>query len=295
MHHPILIRAGNLDFDQNVMLTFHGTYFGYSKAYSLYNLGKYKPYYNFSVDLERKYFKKLSSFKNDGPFATAVSPITVSEMHSNGYQKNIDFIPNAMPNIKKIIDRKKARDSLQSIGVKLNSEDLILLYVGRIDPQKQPLLLPSFFSKISSYPSVKLIIVGSGSLSKLLKSQIYNKKNIFYLGFVQQSTLDLIYSAADAYISLSCCEGLPIGVLEASANGLPLILSDIAEHKWIISEGLGKGILVNSFKPEDYAIKALNEIEKFNHSRFYPSQKIRDRFSWIQIAKDYLSIAGITS
>lgn len=42
-------------------------------------------------------------------------------------------------------------------------------------------------------------------------------------------------SASDIYISSSKSEGLPNGVLEAMACGLPLLLSDIPQHMEIFS------------------------------------------------------------
>ena len=61
--------------------------------------------------------------------------------------------------------------------------------------------------------------------------------------------------ASDYYISTSKSEGLPNGVLEAMATGLPVLLSDIPQHKEIIDADNRVGQLYLSGNISDFRVK----------------------------------------
>jgi len=294
MHHPVLLSGKSFNLSNNAIFTFHGTYYGYAQAYHLYKLGFYGPYYDLATMIERRLLNKLSDNQRSRIVVTGVSPSTISELRANGYADVAHFVPNAMPNIGEIISKKRARNRLsRSTYLRFDDDDRVLLSVGRIDPQKQPLLIPSLFSEIVKGNSdVKLVIVGEGSLSHRLQKLLKAYNNAFYLGFVPQEWLHLIYSCADAYISLSCCEGLPNCVLEAAAHGLPLILSEILAHRWIISERIGHGILVDSFNPKKDADKASALLESSSDVPYYPDYNAT-KLSWDKIAETYLRLGEV--
>jgi glycosyltransferase involved in cell wall biosynthesis len=294
IHHPVFPSAKYVKLVNNCIVIFHGTYFGYSQAYHLYKLGFYGPYYDIATRIEQMFIKGLIMELGNKLSVAGVSPSTISELHANGYNTGIGhFVPNAMPRIDEIVNKKRARCILsQFVSLRLKPNDLVLLYVGRMDPQKQPLLVLSLFNEMVKHvPHAKLVLVGNGSLSNHLKKLIAERNDVFYFGFVHQKLLPFFYSCADTYVSLSAYEGLPNAVLEASAYGLPLILSDIPPHRWMISKKIGQGILVDSFAPVNDAVKASAILESSRDSRSYPSSAIQKEFSWDQIAEDYISIA----
>ena len=73
--------------------------------------------------------------------------------------------------------------------------------------------------------------MGDGADYAELKSQFGALPNVIFTGNI--GNVNEYLQAADIYISSSKSEGLPNGVLEAMATGLPVILSDIEQHKEI--------------------------------------------------------------
>jgi glycosyltransferase involved in cell wall biosynthesis len=294
MHHPVLLDK-SLNSINNVIVVFHGTYYGYSQSYRLHKLGWCRPYYDLATRIEKRLLESMSDNESAEKVVTGVSPSTISELHANGYRGVAYFVPNAIQHIPEIVNKKRARNLLNRCTcLRIGQDDRVLLYVSRIDPQKQSLLVPSIFIETAKHnPKMNLVIVGKGSLSHQLERLTKRYNNIFCLGFVSQDIKHLLYSCADAYISLSCYEGLPNSVLEAAAYGLPLILSDIPPHRWIISERLGHGILVNSFNPLIDISIVQTLLESLSGLRCYPDSNIRKKLSWNQIAESYLRIAKI--
>jgi glycosyltransferase involved in cell wall biosynthesis len=296
IHHPVLLSDNFLSLRNRIVLTFHGTYYGYSRAYHLYKLGHYGSYYDTASRIERKLLNNLSDNPSHKLVVTGVSPSTISELRANGYTGIAHFVPNAMPHLSEIVNKQRARTLWNSFSSnRINQNDKILLYVGSSKniASKRPLLVPLLFQKITKHsPNIKLVMVGMGSSSHEIEKLATEFSNISCLGVVPHDRLHLLYSAADIYISLSCYEGLPNSALEAAAHRLPLVLSDIPAHRWIISKGIGYGILVNPFDPQTDISKVSTLLDSLD-SQNYTDSNTQIDFSWDQIAKSYLAIAKV--
>jgi len=79
-----------------------------------------------------------------------------------------------------------------------------------------------------------LLLLGDGSLFNDLKNKYEKDKNIIFYG--KSSNVEELLQLSDYFISSSESEGLPNGVIEAIACGLPVLLSDIPQHKEILDE-----------------------------------------------------------
>ena len=71
--------------------------------------------------------------------------------------------------------------------------------------------------------------------------------------------------ASDVYIASSKSEGLPNGVLEAMAVGLPVILSNIEQHKEVYDENPKIGALYQIGDKED-CLKKILELDESKQS-----------------------------
>jgi glycosyltransferase involved in cell wall biosynthesis len=112
-----------------------------------------------------------------------------------------------------------------------------LLYVGRLEPHKGIIELLMAFSYLSkSHVKYELHIVGEiNSYSQLLlenlDEEIFPGKvrdNIFFHGFKKSGRdLNYFYRNSDIFILPSYHEGLPRVILEAMANSLPVITTNV--------------------------------------------------------------------
>ena len=115
----------------------------------------------------------------------------------------------------------------------------VYVYSGQIIDRKNQSFLLEVFTETFKNENIRLILLGDGSDFQKLKTQYGNNANVEFHGNVT-NVADYL-KASDVYVSTSKSEGMPNGVLEAMATGLPVVLSDIEQHKeiFMVESGLG--------------------------------------------------------
>lgn len=112
---------------------------------------------------------------------------------------------------------------------KINDSDTVLLNVGRLEKQKNHSFLIDVFKAYHKVnPHSKLVIIGEGSLQKMLEDQISQYEltnNVLILP--NQHNISDFYNIADVFIMTSLFEGMPTVSVEAQANGLQCVFSDV--------------------------------------------------------------------
>lgn len=114
-------------------------------------------------------------------------------------------------------------DVREQLGIPAGAK--VFLYTGKLTNRKNVIGLLESFSKARNQNEY-LIIVGEGDL--MPECAKYASDNVFLVGF--QSDVRPYYKAADIYVSASRAEGFSISVVEALAENLLLLLSDIPSH-----------------------------------------------------------------
>ena len=108
----------------------------------------------------------------------------------------------------------------------------IWVYTGQFIERKNiPFLLEHYTKKFSNDENSYMLLLGGGPELKGLSEKYADNPRIDFRGSV--SNVNYYLKACDVYVSTSKSEGLPNGVLEAMATGLPVVLSDIEQHKEI--------------------------------------------------------------
>ena len=111
---------------------------------------------------------------------------------------------------------------------KLEKKEKNILYIGRLDSPKNPLLAVKAFHQIlSKYHDYKLIYYGVGELEEEIKKYChkYNlEKNVILAG--RTENVHLYLASATCFILTSNYEGLPNSLMEAMAMGVPCISTD---------------------------------------------------------------------
>ena len=123
--------------------------------------------------------------------------------------------------------RQQLRRELQ-----IQPEDHVLLYVGKISPVKNPLLLPQALAHLKADPrlnSIVVVVVGDGELREALETELEAVIPGRWrgMGFQNQQQLGRFYALADTLV-LPSIQGETWGLVvnEAQQFGLNVICSD---------------------------------------------------------------------
>jgi 1,2-diacylglycerol 3-alpha-glucosyltransferase len=102
----------------------------------------------------------------------------------------------------------------------------ILLFVGRLDKEKNiDMVIESFARAVKKIP-FQLVVVGDGTEKNNLielSKKIGVEKNVIFTGFVSDEDLPNLYAASDCFIIAGTAELQSIVTMEAMASGLPIL------------------------------------------------------------------------
>ena len=142
-------------------------------------------------------------------------------------------------------------------------DKVVLLYVGRLAPEKNLNLLFSVYRELlSSYQDkIHLVVTGDGPMYKVLKEE--GSENITFTGYKKDSELAEIYASSDIFVFPSCTETFGNVVLEAMASGLPVVAMKAGGVKESILPGVN-GFLCDPHSEEDFAKAVIQLIDNEN-------------------------------
>lgn len=172
--------------------------------------------------------------------------IVVDRKNLNRYVKKYPWIKKKITLIPISIDTNKFYPiNKEKLRRKYNfsQNDRILLFVGRLEYEKNvEFLIDSF--KENTDKNSKLIIVGGGSLLKSLKNKAkLNKNNIFFLGEVNNKIIPEIINMSDALVLCSYFEGSPTVVKESLCCRVPVLSTDVGDVKEVLETVNGGWII----------------------------------------------------
>lgn len=178
--------------------------------------------------------------------------------------------------------------------VGIPAESRVLLFVGRLDPQKNPDLLLQAFAELSaSFPDLHLVFVGAGPLDTELREQTKSlglQGRVSFLG--SRADIPDLMQRSTALVLPSRWEGMPNVILEAQAAGLPVIASAVDGVNELI-ELRKTGLL---FPSEDLqacrsAIETLLQNETLATQISQTAQHISlKHFTWDNFAQRYVAV-----
>ena len=110
----------------------------------------------------------------------------------------------------------------------LKDDDVMVLNVGRLVPEKAQQHLVTAAEKLMDDLRLRFFIAGPGPCRDTLKSQIEKaglEDRFRLLG--GRSDVDRLLNAADIFVLYSDTEGMPVSLMEAMSAGLPCIASNL--------------------------------------------------------------------
>jgi glycosyltransferase involved in cell wall biosynthesis len=121
-----------------------------------------------------------------------------------------------------------------------------LLFVGRFDYVKGlPLLLEAFATLTGRDPQLHLDLVGDGPERSDLEAMVDEmglKERVTFHGYHSQEELRKDYARADLFVLTSFAEGIPVVLMEAMAQGVPVVAPRITGIPELVEDG-GSGLL----------------------------------------------------
>lgn len=277
LHNPLFLRKNPF---QKSVVTIHSTYYG-----KMIRGVRPKIYNNISSKIERYCLNRMPNAR-----FTGVGTNICDELEEIGIdEKRMTYIPNGV-NTNKF--KPASNKSILRKRLGISDDSLIILSVGRLTYIKQPQQLLEVFSMIEKkIGNMTLVFAGKGELFNELKEYATNQNitSVKFLGHVSYDILPDFCAASDYYIIASKYEGgEPVLTLaEAMASGLPSIVSNIENFKFI--EEVKAGIVVdfsNIEKAAEAIVEYLN-IDNSDHS-LNARNYVAKNFEWRNIAERYL-------
>lgn len=227
--------------------------------YAVSRIGKYKQVHTLRnyvyADYPMKFGKlrgtilaKLQLYAAKRSNKTIVCSESLSKIYEEKLNMSFDFIRNGIDLDKYSVPNEQEKNIIRNkLNLPLNA--FIFIYAGSFIKRKNvKFLLENYVKAFGTDKRTCLLLCGYGSDWDELKEKYSFNQAIDFRGDV--NNISEFLKASDAYVSCSKSEGLPNGVLEAMAAGLPVVLSDIPQHKEIYEADNSVGYL---YKQEDSA------------------------------------------
>ena len=216
---------------------------------------------DFAVDYVLKYgffIGKIMFFLQKNILKKFNCRIAVSELLSKflnaKYPKiKFDYVDNGIDTeiFKPIENKVELRKKLN-----LPIDKKIFIWCGSFIERKDPITLVKVIKQIKNENLFFVFCGARGTLLEICKKELENNKKVLFTGYIKNMSEYL--QASDYYIATALSEGLPNAVLEALSCGLPCILSDILQHKYILEKTKNIGLFFETQKEEDLKEKINN-------------------------------------
>jgi glycosyltransferase involved in cell wall biosynthesis len=119
--------------------------------------------------------------------------------------------------------------------------EVVVIATGRLSKQKDPLGLLRAFSLVQrEAPDARLWLVGDGPLRgdvEALCDDLDLCRSVRIFG--ERGDVADLLEAADIFVLASAWEGLPLGLLEALAHGLPVVATEVGDVPQVVTAEMG--------------------------------------------------------
>jgi glycosyltransferase involved in cell wall biosynthesis len=238
------------------------------------HLPQYLQHYGFGA-LESFLWELLKAVHNQAELNLCTSTVMVEELRGHGiervdlWQRGVDtemFQPH--------LTCAKMRFRLS----KGHPENPLLLYVGRVSPEKE---IEQIKPVLEAIPGARLAIVGDGPHRKALEQHFVGTPTHF-VGYLQGIELATAFASADAFVFPSRTETLGLVLLEAMAAGCPVVAARSGGIPDIVTDGVN-GYL---FEPNDpqgaiAATKRLLQAQAERETLRAQARQEAERWGWV--------------
>lgn len=171
-----------------------------------------------------------------------------------------------------------------------------ILFLGRLVPEKCPDLLIQAFQKLQmTAATCKLVLVGGISDTSAFTTHLVKlaagRTDIVFTGELRGKRLAEIVRNAGLFVLPSSLEGLPLALLEAMRENIPVLASDIPIHQALIGRDRGLIFPTNDLdacaSQMDWALHHLPQLLAMaKNAQVY----VEKHHNWDYITADYLNL-----
>jgi glycosyltransferase involved in cell wall biosynthesis len=166
------------------------------------------------------------------------------------------------------------------------------------------ILLNAFRLAFESNKRLRLVLVGSGSLSPYVRNFVSDPElrgAVHLAGAVAHEELPRYFRQADLYLGCSFVDGTSVSLLEAFASGLPVVVSDLpanrewvlpGENGWLATPGRPGGFAEAILEAAAFDSAHLSEIARANRKLATVRADWHANFQKVLSAYDALARAG---
>lgn len=161
----------------------------------------------------------------------------------------------------------------------------ILLFVGRIDDRRKGLdVLLKALKIVLKKTDATLVAAGSGKQKpfRQLSSSLGIASRVIFTGFVDNVTLQKLYSVCDIYVCPSRLEGFGLTILDAMAAGKPVVATRVGAIPELIEQGKN-GFLAQDNNETELATAIIQILDSSSHAEAMGEnnrKKAQMHYSW---------------
>lgn len=179
---------------------------------------------------------------------------------------NVTVIPNGVDIQKYTPGPSTYKESIDA--------DVLVGYLGRVDPEKNVDILARAFQEIDPPDEVKLVIIGGGSERRRLERRFRGPSVVFTGQVMDEAERITMLRAMDVFVLPSLVEGLSLSLLEAMACGIAPVATDVGSDGEALQ---GAGLLVDPRDLDGQLRLALRTLLQFPEFRLELGHRARAR------------------
>lgn len=220
---------------------------------------------------------------------TVVCSESLSKIYREKLNLRFDYIRNGIDMDQFNLPTEKEKLEIRR-ELDIPEDAFVWVYTGQfIERKNVPFLLRNYVKKFGNDKHSYILLLGDGPDRGKLVNKYASNPHIDFRGNV--SNVNHFLKACDAYISTSKSEGLPNGVLEAMATGLPVLISDIEQHKEIFEVDDKIGLLYCQKDEKDFCDKMEQMYcEKFVEAGKNARFSVCENFSSANMSRKYQEV-----
>jgi glycosyltransferase involved in cell wall biosynthesis len=169
-----------------------------------------------------------------------------------------------------------------------------ILFLGRLVPEKRPDILLEAFQRLQPQ-GWKLVFTGGVSDTVEFTSELVNmadnNPNIIFTGELQGKYLAEVVRGAGLFVLPSDLEGLPLVMLEAMREGIPIVASDIPPHRQLLAQERGLLFQAGNVNSCIHSLQEALAHPLEMENRATKAQKyVEVNYNWDKITADNLAV-----